>query len=50
MKITFQKGFFKKYKNKNVLEFDVEKDGGIFFKDFVKKEDYPFKITRKIFL
>ena len=29
--MEFQKGSFKADKSKNVLEIDVEKDGGIFF-------------------
>ena len=30
-KLIFKSGLLKNYKNKNVLEIDVEKDGWIFF-------------------
>ena len=32
-KALFKRGFERNFKNNNVLEFDVEKDGGIIFKD-----------------
>ena len=34
-------------KNKNLLEFDVKKDGGIIIFIFLFNKDYPFKGQNK---
>ena len=41
-KAPFKRGLKWKDKNKNVLELDVEKDGGIFFRFLLSNKDYPF--------